>query len=264
MLDPAQNAGQRASRRAAPAEASAGAGGAACSPRRMPWSRKGGGDRWTCQVVGDDLSPQRRGQSQAAARAICLTLSAIKAAPNAHCPDPNRPNRADRAIRAPSVTVPCAGSDPRKAPSGVRLPPPGEAGGAQLRASGPLQWTLLHPPHDRPGGAPCPTPPAPSSTATSSSPPSATPTPSWRCSPTTPTSWTKGWRHRGADAIRLWRDGVASPDATTRRSPAPSCSATAATASTPGSTATSRAARVNVAYRFTTDEDQITRLQIGG
>ena len=37
----------------------------------------------------------------------------IKVAPNRHCPDPNPPNRADRAIRAPSVCDPCVGSDPR-------------------------------------------------------------------------------------------------------------------------------------------------------
>ncbi len=72
-----------------------------------------------------------------------------------------------------------------------------------------------------------------------------------------------GRRHRGSDAIRTWRDGVASPhDYTT--------TITATTVlgdhghrvdarldgNVPGGT-------VDLAYRFTTDEDRITRLQIG-
>ena len=74
----------------------------------------------------------------------------------------------------------------------------------------------------------------------------------------------EGLRHRGSDAIRTWRDGVATQYTYT----------TTITGTTvlgdrghrvdarldgnfPGGT-------VDLAYRFTTDEDHITRLQIGG
>jgi ketosteroid isomerase-like protein len=74
----------------------------------------------------------------------------------------------------------------------------------------------------------------------------------------------QGLRHRGIDAIRLWRDGVATADDHTT-----TILGTVVLGdhghrinarldgNFPGGT-------VDMAYRFTTDEDQITRLQIGG
>ncbi len=74
----------------------------------------------------------------------------------------------------------------------------------------------------------------------------------------------EGLRHRGSDAIRLWRDGVASPhDYTTTITSTVVLGDhghrinTRLDGNVPGGSA-------DVAYRFTTDEDHITRLQIGG
>ena len=70
-------------------------------------------------MAGDDLSPQKTRQNRSRRGGDLSDFSqTIKVAPNTHCPDPNTHEPADRAIRAPSVTVPCVGSDPGKAPSG--------------------------------------------------------------------------------------------------------------------------------------------------
>ena len=72
-----------------------------------------------------------------------------------------------------------------------------------------------------------------------------------------------GQRHRGSDAIRLWRDGAAEQDHTTTITGTVVLGDhghridTRLDGNVPGGTA-------EVAYRFTTDEDHITRLQIGG
>jgi hypothetical protein len=68
---------------------------------------------------------------------------------------------------------------------------------------------------------------------------------------------TEGQRHRGADAIRSWRDGVAATEGTTTITGSEKLGDR-------GHRIDTRLGTVDLAYRFTTDDDQITRLQIGG